>query len=110
MEESAIKAVWDTRGGPVLDYSRYNKERFKAFHQLDVRVDRRWFFQTWSFMVYVDVQNAYNYKAQQQDIILREKDSDGNFILENGDTTYKLRRISNTSGTVLPTLGIMIEF
>lgn len=110
MEASSVKAVWDTRGGPVLDYSRYNEERFKPFHQLDIRIDRRWYFQSWSFMLYVDIQNAYNYQSEQQDIILREKDSNGNFILENEGTTYTLRSISSTSGTVLPTLGIMIEF
>jgi len=109
LEASAVKAVWDTRGGPVLDYSKYNQERIAAFHQLDIRVDRRWYFDTWTFMIYMDFQNLYNFQSEQSDIILREKDSNGDFILENGGTTYKLRSIKTTSGTVLPTLGIMIE-
>lgn len=109
LQTSAIKEVWDTRGGPVLDYNQFNESRFKAFHQLDIRVDRRWFFDKWSLMLYLDIQNAYNYQSESQDIILREKDASGNFILENGGTTYKLQSIPNKSGTVLPTLGIMIE-
>lgn len=112
MEASAIKTVWDTRGGPVLDFTRFNKERYRAFHQLDIRVDRRWFFDSWTFMVYVDIQNVYNFKADQPDIIVRERDANGEFVLDNTGTRYSLETISGeaTSGTVLPTLGIMIEF
>src|SRR5690606_29976696 len=49
LETSEIKTIWDTRGGPVLDYSQFNKARYKSFHQLDIRVDRRWYFDTWTF-------------------------------------------------------------
>ena len=110
LETSAIKTIWDTRGGPILDYSQFNKARFKSFHQLDIRVDHRWYFDTWTFMLYIDIQNLYNFQAEQSDIIIREQDANGNFILENNGTSYKLRTIENSSGTVLPTLGIMIEF
>ncbi|MFO7868993.1 MAG: TonB-dependent receptor [Bacteroidales bacterium] len=110
MEASALRSVWNTRGGPVLDYSQYNQKRFSSFHQLDIRVDRRWFFDTWTFMVYVDIQNVYNYQSEQEDIVIREKNPDGSFVLQNNETEYSLITIDNTSGTVLPTLGIMIEF
>ncbi|MFW5851314.1 MAG: TonB-dependent receptor, partial [Bacteroidota bacterium] len=110
IDASALKSVWDTRGGPVLDYSQYNEARFSAFHQLDIRVDRRWYFDTWTFMVYIDIQNLYNFQSEQQDIVIREQNPDGSYVLLNGGTEYKLRTISSSSGTVLPTLGIMIEF
>ena len=110
MESSAIKTVWDSRGGPVLDYSKFNEERFSAFHQLDIRIDRRWFFTKWSFMLYLDIQNLYNFKSEQQDLVLRDKDSNGDFILLEGGTKYSLKTIKTDSGTVLPTLGVMIEF
>ncbi len=110
VDASALKSVWDTRGGPVLDYSQYNEARFSAFHQLDIRVDRRWYFDTWTFMVYIDIQNLYNFQSEQQDIVIREQNPDGSYVLLNGGTEYKLRTISSSSGTVLPTLGIMIEF
>ncbi len=35
-------------------------ERLPLFHQLDLRVDRRWKFKTWTFSAYLDLQNAYN--------------------------------------------------
>jgi TonB family protein len=34
--------------------------RMPAFHQLDMRVDKTWTFQSWKLTGYLDVQNAYN--------------------------------------------------
>lgn len=109
LSASSRPEVWQTAGGPVRDYSRFNGERFNAFHQLDVRVDKQFFFKKWSLMVYLDIQNLYNFQSPSTDIVLREKNLDGTFALdENGN--YRLRSIKNTSGTVLPTIGIMVEF
>ena len=35
-------------------------ERLPIFHQLDLRVDKRWSFKRWKLSAYLDVQNAYN--------------------------------------------------
>jgi hypothetical protein len=35
-------------------------QRLPMFHQLDLRVDKRWRFASWSLSTYLDVQNAYN--------------------------------------------------
>jgi hypothetical protein len=45
------------------DAARYNTERTDANHSLDLRVDRRWFFENWSLVTYIDIQNIYNKKA-----------------------------------------------
>jgi len=60
-------------------------------------------------MLYIDIQNAYNFKNIGQDIIVREKNTDGTFATVNGGTEYVLQSIANTSGTLLPTVGIMIK-
>ncbi len=44
------------------DALRYNTERTDANHSLDLRVDRRWFFENWSLVTYIDIQNIYNKK------------------------------------------------
>lgn len=36
-------------------------ERLPAFHQLDIRVDKRWKFTNWQLSAYLDVQNVYNH-------------------------------------------------
>jgi hypothetical protein len=96
-----------------LDKNRINSERLGDFHQLDIRVDKKFFFDKWSLMLYLDIQNLYNFKSKQPDYIVREKDADGNFITQtdiNNVTRYQLKSIPSESGTVLPTIGIMIEF
>lgn len=108
LETSARVEAWDALGGPYFDFSRLNQNRFNPYHQLDVRVDKRFFFARWSLMLYVDIQNAYNFQAQGMDYVLRERDDNGNFTVEDG--AYQLRRIPNTAGTILPTIGIMVEF
>ena len=40
----------------------YLADRLPAGHLLDIRVDRRFNFRTWSLIVFTDVQNAYNNK------------------------------------------------
>jgi TonB family protein len=42
--------------GPV------NSARNPAFHQLDLRVDKRWVFNRWILDTYLDVQNVYNHR------------------------------------------------
>ncbi|MCK9452395.1 MAG: TonB-dependent receptor [Bacteroidales bacterium] len=110
MDKSALIAAWDAQGGPYLDFGRLNQLRLKPYHQLDVRVDKKYFFEKWSLMVYVDIQNLYNFKAELQDNLVREKDANGNIITVDNNSKYLLRGIENTSGTVLPSVGIMVEF
>lgn len=108
LEKSANVEAWDAIGGPYYDFDRLNEERFSPFHQLDVRVDKRYFFNKWSLMFYLDIQNVYNFQNKGQDYIVREKDASGDYIINNGE--YILSSIENYSGTVLPTIGIMVEF
>ncbi len=37
-----------------------NSSRLSSFHQLDIRVDKRWIYETWQLNLYLDIQNAYN--------------------------------------------------
>ncbi len=111
---SSFVIAWDARSGPYLDYDRFNELRLGAFHQLDVRVDKTWYFPKWSFALYLDIQNLYNFKAEQPDNLIRELDANGDPVILNPDAPidqqrYKLKAIKNDVGTVLPTLGIIVE-
>jgi hypothetical protein len=44
------------------DVSRYNSVRLDPNHSLDIRIDRRFNFNLWSLIAYVDIQNIYNRK------------------------------------------------
>lgn len=110
LNKSSLITAWDAQGGPYLNFDDLNALRLKPYHQLDVRVDKKYFFDKWSLMFYLDIQNLYNFKAELQDNLIREKDANGNYQTVDGDSRYVLRGIPNTSGTVLPTIGIMVEF
>jgi hypothetical protein len=63
---------------PIPTYPPFSA-RLPAFHQLDIRVDKRWDFGTWRLSAYLDLQNAYyrknpegisyNYNYSQHDVI-----------------------------------------
>jgi len=108
--KSSLIEAWDAKGQGYLDYNLYNTNRLTAFQQLDLRIDKEYYFKKWSLNLYLDVQNLYNFKAKQPDVLLQEKDSDGNPLINPSDPTrYVLKYIPNESGTVLPTVGIIVE-
>lgn len=41
-------------------FGDFRSSRVKAFHQLDLRIDKSWAFKLWTFSVYLDIQNVYN--------------------------------------------------
>jgi hypothetical protein len=117
---SAIKAVWDITKQPLLNYSKFNSLRLPDTHQLDIRVDKEFYFKKWVLNLYTDIQNVYNFKTQGAPIYtnlstIPTKDSSGNLVyLPKTDPTnpadYVLRTINNFAGTILPTVGIIIKF
>lgn len=110
LNRSSLISAWNLRGGPYLDNSKLNSERYGVFHQLDVRVDKEYYLKKMTLKVYLDIQNLYNFQSQSQDIVVREEDANGNFLTADNGSRYILRSIKNPSGTVLPTIGIQVEF
>lgn len=113
LETSSRVDAWDTQGQAFLDLNQVNSLRLSSFNQLDIRVDKRFFFKKWSLMLYLDIQNLYNFQSDEPDIIVREQNQDGSYIIITDDAgvdRYVLKSIPSSSGTVLPTIGIMIEF
>ncbi len=110
LEKSSLKEAWNVTGQGYLDYSKYNSKRLKAFNQLDIRVDKQFFFRKWSLMLYADVQNVLNSKADQPDILVQQTDPTGVPLTDPEDPgRYLLKFIPAELGTVLPTIGIIIE-
>ncbi|NPD45323.1 MULTISPECIES: TonB-dependent receptor [unclassified Lentimicrobium] len=110
LETSANVEAWDARGQAYYNYGEINTLRYDPFHQLDLRIDKNYFFDNWSLMVYLDIQNVYNFKVAGQDYVIREKNPDGSYMTTNNGQDYVLQSVANESGTVLPTVGIMVKF
>ncbi|MCR9081839.1 MAG: TonB-dependent receptor, partial [Cyclobacteriaceae bacterium] len=111
VEESALISNWDLRNQGILDFTQINGERLPAFHQLDLRVDKKYYFKNWNLNWYFDIQNAYNFQAQQAPLLVPERDDAGDLIVNPNDPSrYQLKLIENTAGNILPTIGLIIEF
>ena len=108
---SSNKAIWDINQRGVLDYNLLNTKRLNGQHGLDIRVDKKWFFKSWSLNAYIDIENILNAKRQ----LPSEYGIDPNLgplVSGTGETSdsYPLYEIINNSGTVLPSIGLLIEF
>lgn len=72
----------------------YNSERLPDLHSLDIRVDRKWFFESTTLIVYLDIQNIYN----------RENVSNARW-----DEREQKIDLSSSIG-ILPSIGVSLEF
>jgi len=110
LELSGIRDAWDAQGITYLDWANFNSERVPAFHQLDMRIDKQYYFSGFSLMLYLDIQNVYNFKARQAPNYIRKTDEAGNpviFIDDNGIERYELQKLENRIGNILPSVGII---
>lgn len=112
LDKSSLISAWDTQGRGFLDFAQFNTLRLGAFHQLDVRVDKMFYLKKWTLNFYVDIQNLYGFAGEQPENIIVSVDENGNRIISSTDPNrYVLETISGTGGgTILPTVGIIVEF
>ncbi len=110
VQETVRRVNWDVRPFGIPDYNQLNTQRISPFHQLDLRIDKKYFFKRWSLDVYFDVQNAYNYVTKFQDAVDIQRDGNGQPIIDPSDTDFYIPKfIQSTAGQVLPTIGVIIE-
>lgn len=73
---------------------QYNQRRLKSFHSFDIRLDRRWLFDKWILIAYIDLQNVYNKRNLSG--VRWDKE--------------KMMVDETTSIGILPSIGITAEF
>ncbi len=111
VELSSIKEIWDVTQQGINDWSSLNTERNPTSHSLDIRVDKKWYFDKWYLNAYLDIQNAYGAKTTLQPYLDVVRDTNGNPIENPSDSQrYQTYSIENEAGNVLPSIGIMIGF
>jgi hypothetical protein len=109
-ETSVLIPVWNVNNSGIPDYGRLNSERLGASHQLDVRLDKKWFFDRWSLDIFLDIQNIYGAVTPQQPYMDVERDEFGAAIESSENPgSYTPRYLDGSSGTVLPSIGLIIE-
>ncbi len=71
-----------------------NADRLDDFHQLDLRVDKLWVFDTWQMVTFLEVQNVYN-RANPEGV----------------DFNYNFTQSRNQAGLpIIPSFGIRGQF
>jgi outer membrane receptor for ferrienterochelin and colicin len=75
-------------------YSHYNSLTLPVYHRLDVRVDKRWFFKSWTLTTYVDIENVYNRQN----------------VFEYRWDPFKKQIVTDKNLGILPTIGVSAEF
>ena len=100
--------VWSVNGQGILDYSNINSLRNPSFHQLDIRIDKKYYFKKWTLNIYLDIENVYNKVAVLGPNLSVVRNEFGEPI-ENSDGLYDPLYIENTYGQFLPSIGLIIE-
>lgn len=119
-EASSLRANWDVNNRALVNYNLLNTLRRTAANTIDIRVDKKWFFKKWSLNLYLDIENITGNAISSDQLILdrpldENKRPIGPGVVVNPDAPYNeqrylLKTISNAQGTVLPSIGIMVDF
>lgn len=110
LDRSAQIPVWNVTGRGLPNYDLLNSRRLSDATNLDVRVDKKWFFDKWSLNLYLDIQNVTNFQAEGVPFLDVVRDEAGTPIPDpNRPGYYQVEEIANTAGTILPTIGVVID-
>jgi TonB family protein len=89
-----LTSLYSSDGAAYAAIQGDRTERLPLFHQLDLRIDKRWQFEYWRFATYLDVQNVYNNRA-----------------VEGTNYNYNYSQRSRIRGVpILPSIGVRGEF
>ena len=109
MELSTNKAAWAVTNQAYPDYARFNTLRLPAKHQLDLRLDKEFYFKRWMLNLYVDVQNAY-LSSYVSSPIYTNRDASGQVMDHPTDPQrQQLRQLDYYSKLMFPTLGLIVK-
>ena len=109
VERSSLVEAWDAQGRPYYDYSKYNAGRLDAFAQLDVRIDKVFYFRRCMLGLYIDLQNVAGGRLRQPDVLMSTGEIE-NPSAPASERRYRMKYLEQVSGTLLPTLGLTVEF
>lgn len=106
-----------TLGTGIFNFGQVNTLRLQAFHAGDIRIDKKWNFRKTTLDVFLDVQNFYGSKAAgiPQYTFKRNADNtdfvttDGQPVKKDGSNAIPMI-LPNNEGTILPTIGFILEF
>ncbi len=113
----ASQTAYLTTGRGTLDYSQLNAERLPFFQQLDLRIDKRYYFKKTSLDIFIDFQNILLYKTPGLPNYTFERNADntgfattdGQPVTPNGSNAIPVI-LNDRSANIVPAIGFIFEF
>lgn len=104
-------------GEGIPDVDLLNENRLSNYSQLDLRIDKKYFFNKTSLIVYLDVQNLLASKNENEPYYTFKRNesntgfqtTDGQPLQMDGSNAIPTL-LENKSGRPLPSLGVIYEF
>jgi hypothetical protein len=110
VDVSMQKFYWDQFGFAQTNWDLVNSKRISVYHQLDIRVDKKWFFSKWSLDAFLDIQNIYNQVTKTKPALDVVRDAQGNPVTDPNDSSrYLPNVIPQNNGFLQPAIGIIVE-
>ena len=89
----------------ILDYDRLGSDKLDPFNQLDIRIDKKWFYKKMALDFFIEVQNVLAYANPQPPSYGLNRDASGMPV-----NPRSLFQVPLEEGSVIGTLGIVIDF
>jgi hypothetical protein len=90
----------------IQDYARLGEVELEPFAQLDLRLDRKWSFKKFSLDAYIDVQNVTASENPSAPAYGLLRDDAGAVVEPESLVIVNV----NQSGTIIPSVGIVLNF
>src|SRR6056300_853091 len=89
----------------ILDYDRLGSDKLDPFNQLDIRIDKKWFYKKMALDFFIEVQNVLAYANPQPPSYGLNRDASGMPV-----NPRSLFQVPLEEGSVIPSFGIVIDF
>lgn len=108
---SALKSNWDVTRMGITDKTQINTAEAENFQQVDIRIDKKFFFTKWNLELYLDIQNLFNQTTAGAPILTVVTDEAGNPLTDPNNTdSYQVKFLENEDGNLIPTVGFILSF
>lgn len=106
-----------SQGVGILDFSKYNTLRLKAFHAADIRIDKKWNFKKYSLNIFLDYTNFTGAKSYGVPQFTFKRTEDGSSFLTNNGQPMAIDGgnaipliLANADALGTPSFGVIVEF
>ncbi len=106
----AARQFFLVTGTGVPDRNRFNEAQTATFHQLDVRIDKKFFFKKWSLNLFIDIQNIYASRNPGIPDFDLERDRNGNIVGTPNAENTRVRNVALDSSNIIPSFGLRAKF